>query len=325
MKKQLLVASFVFLNIVLTRAQIAVKSFPIHAGLSLATSPNNIAIAGAADGLWRSYGVKPVASAGANTDFAVNSYRLCANGLPEPAAPTIKAVIPNANGGQKVWDKRYGGSDNDYVFSILATSDGGYLLGGYSSSGQDGDKSEPSQGGTDYWVIKVDANGIKQWDKRFGGDGNDNLGELSVTADGCYLLAGTSTSGQSGDVSQPSQGNADYWLVKIDANGNKLWDKRFGGTNYDDVNTLSSTPDGGFLIGGPSYSGQGGDRSQPSQGDADYWVVKIDANGTKVWDRRFGGNDYDFLNSIISTPDGGYILAGTSASGQNGDRSQPSQ
>ncbi|GAB4055641.1 hypothetical protein GCM10028810_68560 [Spirosoma litoris] len=234
-------------------------------------------------------------------------------------------VIKIDANGNKVWDKRFGGTDYDYLFSLTAGLDGGYLLGGRSSSGQNGDKSQPSQGSYDYWVVKIDANGNKVWDKRFGGTDYDYLFSTITTSDGGYLLGGTSASNQNGDKSQPSQGYDDYWVVKVDANGNKLWDKRFGGNGYENLSSLIATPDGGYLLAGSSSSYQNGDKSQPSQGTYDYWVIKIDANGNKVWDKRFGGNDNDALNSLIGTSDGGYLLGGTSQSGQNGDKSQPSQ
>ncbi len=225
----------------------------------------------------------------------------------------------------KQWDKRFGGSDLDNLYSLQQTMDGGYILGGRSASGISGDKTEDSRGKHDYWVIKIDANGIKQWDKRFGGDSYDALYSLQQTTDGGYILGGYSYSGISGDKSQPSQGSSDYWIVKIDASGVKQWDKRFGGSNDDKLYSLQQTTDGGYILGGYSASGISGDKTQDNRGDDDYWVVKIDANGEKQWDKRFGGSSDDYFSSLQQTTDGGYILGGLSTSGISGDKTQNSR
>jgi hypothetical protein len=119
------------------------------------------------------------------------------------------------------WDKTFGGTSHDYAQSVISTSDGGYLLVGYSSSGAGGDKSQNSQGNNDYWGVKIDGNGNKVWDKTFGGTSHDYARSAVSTSDGGYLLVGDSGSGAGGDKTQGNQGSDDYWAVKIDANGNK--------------------------------------------------------------------------------------------------------
>src|SRR5690606_29481094 len=128
----------------------------------------------------------------------------------------------------KDWDKTFGGISNENLYSTIQTSDGGYLLAGYSDSSNSGDKSENSKGGNDYWIIKTDASGNKQWDKTIGGSSYDILCSAIQTSDGGYLLAGYSASSISGDKSENSKGGFDYWIVKMDASGNKQWDKTFG-------------------------------------------------------------------------------------------------
>jgi hypothetical protein len=232
----------------------------------------------------------------------------------------------NANG-NKLWDKTIGSSGDDNLTSLQQTSDGGYILGGYTQSGISGDKSQVSQGSYDYWVVKLDASGNKIWDKTFGGSGEDRLFSLQQTSDGGYILGGNSYSGISGDKSQANktQGFDDYWVVKLDANGNKSWDKTLGGSSQDDLWYLQQTLDGGYILGGTTDSGISGDKSQASQGSYDYWVVKLDASGNKMWDKTFGGSLGDGLHSLHQTSDGGYILGGYSASGISGDKSQVSQ
>ncbi len=137
----------------------------------------------------------------------------------------------------KQWDARFGDSSDEYFYSLQQTADGGYILGGQSWSGIiSGDKTQAGQGETDYWIVKTDAGGVKQWDARFGGSGDDGLSSLQQTADGGYILGGVSSSGISGDKTQGNWGSiytSDYWIVKTDAGGVKQWDARFGGSDYD--------------------------------------------------------------------------------------------
>jgi hypothetical protein len=224
--------------------------------------------------------------------------------------------------GSKLWDKRFGGSGYDECYSVQETSDGGYILGGYSGSDADGDKSEASRGGYDYWIVKVDNTGSKLWDKRFGGSNDDYCCSVQETSDGGYILGGYSWSGADGDKSEASRGQDDYWIVKVDSTGTTLWDKRFGGASHDRCYSIQETPDGGYILGGYSYSGVGGDKSEASRGGADYWIVKVDSTGTKLWDKRFGGTSNDWCYSVQATMDGNYILAGCPHSSAEGDISE---
>src|SRR5688572_1939276 len=222
--------------------------------------------------------------------------------------------------GNKTWDKNIGGNAIDHLYAIKQTSDGGYILAGTSTSGIGDDKSSAPKGGTDFWIVKFHAAGYVSWDKTFGGSGADALYDVQQTSDGGYILVGNSASGISGDKSQPSFGLNDFWVVKIDANGIKTWDKTLGG-NDDEVmlNAVQQTTDGGYILGGSSTSGIGGDKTEASKGGADFWVVKLDANGIKTWDKTIGGSGADNLRSLQQAADGGYILGGTSASGISGD------
>jgi hypothetical protein len=150
----------------------------------------------------------------------------------------------------KEWDVQFGGSKKDELSALQQTTDGGYISGGNSLSGISGDKTQVSQGKSDYWIVKTDATGAKEWDSRFGGSENDYLLSLQQTSDGGYILGGTSESGISGDKTQASQGLSDYWIVKTDANGVKQWDARFGGSNLDFCNSVRQTTDGGYIVGG---------------------------------------------------------------------------
>lgn len=220
----------------------------------------------------------------------------------------------------KRWDYRFGGTDGDYFSLIRQTADSGYLLAGFSTSGTGGDKSDPCIGVDDFWIVKTDSLGIKQWDKTFGGSLDEQLGDFQQTLDGGYMLGGYTSSGISGDVTSAPVGYNDYWIVKTDAAGNKLWDKRYGGTTANQLKSLHQTTDNGYILGGWSNSGVGGNKTQPSWGQGDYWIVKIDSMGNQEWDKRFGGTLRDELTTVRQTYDGGYILGGWSLSQANGDK-----
>ncbi len=232
-------------------------------------------------------------------------------------------IVKTDSLGVKQWDKRFGGTNDDQFYSLQETADGGYILGGYSHSGIGGDKTQAPKGPYDYWIVKIDSLGIKQWDKVFGGSGSNYFYSLDKTNDGGYILGGYSNSGISGDKTQPSQGLFDYWVVKTDSLGMKQWDKTFGGINSDKLFYAEHTTDGGYILGGFSSSGISGDKTQNTWGFNDYWIVKIDSIGNKQWDKDFGGGDEeeDFGN-VLQTSEGGYLVAGTSYSNVSGDKTE---
>jgi hypothetical protein len=236
-------------------------------------------------------------------------------------------IVKTDENGIKQWDKRFGGSGKEEFYSVEQTTDGGYFLAGWSASQISGDKTQTSRGLNDFWVVKTDSLGVKQWDARFGANGDEDLRAAEQTADGGYILGGISTSmGINGDKTQPNWSvGSDYWIIKIDANGVKQWDARFGGLDQDELNAIHQSSDGGYILGGWSKSGISGDKSQNSRGINDYWIVKIDANGVKQWDARFGGGEQEYLYSLEQTADKGYILGGYSFSGISDDKTEDSR
>ncbi|MBK6484946.1 MAG: T9SS type A sorting domain-containing protein [Chitinophagaceae bacterium] len=222
------------------------------------------------------------------------------------------------------WQNTIGGSSTDELYSIQQTADGGYILGGNSYSGNSGDKTEASLGYSDYWVVKLDAAGVIQWQSTIGGSEYDGLSAVQLTSDGGCILGGTSYSGISGDKSEPSL-EGDYWVVKLDVTGDIQWQNTIGGSSYDYLKSIQQTSDGGYILGGPSYSGISGDKTEASQGDFDYWIVKLNSTGDLQWQNTIGGSSTDYLSSIQQTSDGGYILGGPSYSGISGDKTEASQ
>lgn len=219
--------------------------------------------------------------------------------------------------GNKLFDKTIGGSSGDYATKIIITPDGGYLMAGFSISNISGDKTQSTRGGYDYWLVKLDSAGNKIWDKAYGGPLLDYLFDFIPTTDGNYIFAGYSSSNIGFEKTDTSRGGFDFWLVKIDTSGNVIWDKTYGGTNNDYLEVIKNTPDGGYLMGGTSYSNAGADKTDSLIGGAntDFWIIKIDSAGSKLWDKGIGGDSTDALADIIQTQDGNYVLAGSSKSG----------
>ncbi len=237
---------------------------------------------------------------------------------PGKGASDYWLVWTDANG-NKVRDRAYGTDSSDRLSAIVPAHGGGFLLAGTSTSGIGGDKSEPSRGGSDYWVVRIDAGGNKQWNHTYGGNGDDDLKAIVATADGGYLLGGSSESGVSGEKRQPGKGESDYWIVKINGTGHTLWTKTYGGRGADALSAIVPAPDGGYLLGGSSSSGLGGDKTGTRRGEDDFWLVKIDSNGNKQWDKTLGGKGSESLFALLPTTDGGYLAGGTSSSGISGD------
>ena len=147
----------------------------------------------------------------------------------------------------------------------------------------------------DFWLVKIDANGAKVWDKTYGGNLVDSLTSVQQSKDGGYIVGGYSTSPASGDKSDNSHGLQDYWIIKLDADGNKVWDKTYGGTKVDRLGSVKQTSDGGYIVGGTSESGIGNEKRKASYGKSDYWILKINSTGSVEWDKTLGGNQVDLF------------------------------
>ncbi len=220
------------------------------------------------------------------------------------------------------WQNTIGGSSWDGIYSIQATNDGGYICGGYSVSDISGDKTEISQGGTDYWIVKIDAIGNIQWQNTIGGSNDDQLYSIQQTGDGGYICGGMSSSNISGDKTENGEGAFDYWIVPLDSVGTIQWQNTIGGSSFDYFKSIQQTSDGGYICGGYSDSNISGDKTENSLGVWDYWVVRLDSNGSILWQNTIGGNHYDALYSIQQTTDGGYICGGWSNSDLINDKTE---
>lgn len=178
-----------------------------------------------------------------------------------------------------LWEKSLGGMLNDEAGWIRQTTDGNYIIGGHTRS-VEGDVSgnHGNAGSTDYWIVKLD--GITRnilWQKALGGTGEEYFSSIQQTSDGGYIVGGYTFS-NNGNVTGLHGANSDYWIVKLDSNGNIEWQKTLGGTGTDFGGYVQQTTDGGYVIVGGSHSGDGDVTS--NHGDNDYWVVKLEGNGT---------------------------------------------
>lgn len=210
--------------------------------------------------------------------------------------------------GNLVWRRYFGGTNNDRSFGVLEANDGGILMAGASES-NDFDVSN-SKGSYDFWVVKVSSTGTLLWESSFGGTGIDKSYDIVKTNDNSYVITGNTFS-TDGDISK-NNGESDVWLIKIDDNGNLVWEKTFGGTGFDAARGLSLTSDGGFAIAGNSKSSDG-DLNE-NNGENDLWLIKTDSNGNIVYQSTFGGPGLDYGFDTLETEDGSLILVGETAS-----------
>jgi hypothetical protein len=199
-------------------------------------------------------------------------------------------LIKTDASGNIIWAKTYGGTLIDRAYSVQQTSDGGYIVAGWTASF--------GAGIWDFFLVKTDVSGNIQWAKTYGGANDDLAYSVQQTSDGGYIVAGITRSF--------GAGNNDIFLIKADANGNIIWAKTYGGTRWDYAFSVQQTSDGGYILAG--YTDSFG------AGSYDAFLVKTDANGNIQWAKIYGGVFADYASSVQKTSDGGYIVAGYTGS-----------
>ncbi len=205
-------------------------------------------------------------------------------------------LIKTDEDGNMLWNRTFGGKEEDSAESVIQTKDGGYLLCGYTFSF--------GTGSADIWIIKTDDDGNMLWNKTFGGENNDYGQSIIQTNDGGYALIATTLSFGSTD------NDRDIWLIKTDGNGDIMWDKIFGGSGIEWGSDLIQTNDGGYCIVGSTASyGAGG---------WDVWLLKLDENGDVIWEKTIGDEGMDDGSCIEQTRDMGFIITGSSTSYSSG-------
>ncbi|WP_445733424.1 T9SS type A sorting domain-containing protein [Mariniflexile sp.] len=264
--------------------------------------------------------------------------------------------------GNLQWQKSYGDGNAQRAFSIVQTKDGGYVLAGYTFIGTsetdaivikldaignvewqnnyryDNNSSfdeaqnikQTIDGGyivvgstnpyenlvntSDFWVLKLDAQGNVEWDSRLGGSGVEEALDVQQLSDASYIVVGFTFSND-GDITG-NHGQEDYWIVKLDTTGNLEWQKTMGGTETDRAFSVRETIDGGYIVSGYTESNDGDITN--AQGSYDGWIVKLDTTGNLQWQKILGGTQSDFITSIIQTTDDGYITIGETSSDDSG-------
>lgn len=220
------------------------------------------------------------------------------------------------------WENTIGGNWGDGCNDVVPTADGGFLLGGGSASDLFGDKTEANIGEGDIWLVKINSQGVVQWDEAIGGTGNENLISLDTTSDGGFILGSHSLSGISGDKTEGNLGDYDFWVIKTDSLANIEWQNTIGGSAGEQLKKVYQTTDGGYVVAGSSSSGISGDKTETNYGDNDIWVLKLNNTGSIVWQNTIGGNDTDYLNDAKAGPNGSIYLAGNSRSNIGVDKTE---
>ena len=247
-------------------------------------------------------------------------------------------LIKTDSEGNRMWEKTFGGTKGDHGYSVQQTSDGGYIIVGETSSYgvgytnvyliktnpegnlvwqktfgsfdgtgcnsgysvkqiSDGSYVIVGSNGSDVYLIKVDSQGNLVWEKTFGGTKGDHGCSVQQTLDGGYIIVGKTSSYGAGDF--------DVYLIKTDSEGNRVWEKTFGGPSWDDGECVQQTSDGGYIIVG---------QTGWTTPNSDVYLIKVDSQGNLVWEKTFGGTDHDSGYSVQQTSDGGYIVVGATGS-----------
>lgn len=206
--------------------------------------------------------------------------------------------------GEIEWKKCYGGTGSEAAFSIIQTSDGGYIFTGYSGS-NDGDVSG-NHGEYDLWIVKIDSTGTIQWQKCYGGTSSEMGNFITASSDGGYAVAGYSES-KDGDLTE-NKGSEDYWIIKIDSEGNLLWQRSYGGGSPDIANSIRLTSDGGYFVTGNTRSDNGDVVGFINT--SDYWILKLDSSGYIQWQKCIGSEGVDYCYDGRQLDDGSYIAVG---------------
>jgi len=203
-------------------------------------------------------------------------------------------LIKTDSEGNEVWNKTFGESGFDGAHSVQQTSDGGYIMTGWTSSF--------GNGASDVWLIKTDGEGNEEWNQTFGGSYPDDGHFVQQTIDSGYIITG--------------QKRYSFWtresdvlLIKSDSKGNEEWNYTFGGSGWNEGNSVQQTVDGGYILTGSTSSFE--------IGNLDICLIKIDSKGNEEWNRIFGKSRSDEGYSVQQTTDGGYIITGSTLSSES--------
>ena len=219
-------------------------------------------------------------------------------------------IVKLVDDGTMTWSQCFGGSRNDRATALAHTSDGGFIVAGYTES-SDGDVSG-NRGCSDFWIVKLKPDGSMDWQKCLGGSGYEYADAVTQVSTGGYAVAGRTTSCDGDVLGNDACYDYDSWIVKMSDKNEIDWQKCLGGSSYDSASSVVETDGGGFLVAGETESS---DRLVfGSHGQKDFRAVKLFRDGAIDWQRCLGGTNSDIASAVIQTSDGGVVIAGSTMS-----------
>ncbi|WP_416866827.1 MAG: Ig-like domain-containing protein [Imperialibacter sp.] len=226
-----------------------------------------------------------------------NSYLMAGNSR---NTGDILLIKTNENG-DLIWEESYGGSKKDEVADIMHLPDEGFLLVG-STESSDGDIQSGNLGSSDGWLIKTDLSGNILWEKTYGGNRTDRLFAVETNCCNGFVVSGWSSSFS-------ANAKEDYWILNVDSNGDVLWEKNFGGSEYDILKKMKTLANGNIVLAGNTLS-QGGDIQSNTHGQNDIWLIAINQDGEIQWERAYGGSNSEIIKQLHIKGSGNMILSG---------------
>ncbi len=203
--------------------------------------------------------------------------------------------------GNIVWEKSYGFSGHDHAYNIINTKDGNLFFNGFldvtASRGSGSTEKvvkSVKHGVGEFWCHKIDLEGNILWRKYFGGTNNDRSYDSIETADGDFIIVGSSESDDI-DISSP-KGSYDIWVIKLSSNGDFLWERSYGGSKYETANSIIQSSDNKFHILGSTLSND--ENISYQMGSSDFWLLTIDSDGNLLSEQTFGGSNFDMGKKI---------------------------
>lgn len=226
-------------------------------------------------------------------------------------------VVKLNSSGDIIWNKLLGGSSLDDLRNMQQTSDGGYILVGYSLSSNSGDVTNTNHGIKDFWIVKLNSLGTISWNKLLGGDQSDQPFSVQQTSDSGYIISGVSDTNNNGSFTNVNNGYYDFCVIKLDNTGTTSWQKFYGTIKYDDGYSIQQTSDNGYIIVGVTQSTSAPANTFGLYSDAK--IIKTDASGNVTWEKIIAGSGNDFAVAAKIATDGGYIFVGYSDSSNSED------
>lgn len=227
------------------------------------------------------------------------------------------------------WQRTLGGYADETVGKMIERPNGNLIIAGTSASKvsyfryPNCERFDLHRGYTDYWIVELDRMGALVNEKTFGGYFEDDLENIALCKDGGYIVTGSSISQASGNKTESPYSNYDYWILKLDSNLNKSWEKVYGSNNREWGKHILQTQDGGYLLGGTSEGGATGNKLVPHYGDKDYWILKLNSQGIDQYQYSIGGGSFDRFAFLQETSDEKILVGGTSISNPSGMKTVP--